>query len=457
MFRPDSFRRATTPQLLSAYLGSLRGLGSKARQSRTQEPDREIRVGYICPMFPLLTETFVYNEVIKLKERTLPLDVFSIRTPPRDTLSPAARDLTQGTFYVLPIRVRAFALAHLYFLLRKPFRYLHMLFTFAIAKHLTDITRMRRTLFHFLEAVYIAHESRKRGISHHHAHFATGPASVAMFVSLLNDTTFSFTVHARDLFFDKLLLKDKLRFATFVVAISQYNKRTLMQECPDADPDKIKVIRCGVDLNMFQPRRPKAVHEKICLLSIGRLVETKGFPFLLHACKLIKERGQTFHCLIVGEGPDRPLLQHLVRDLRLEEEVTLVGSVFHDSVKDYYHMADIFVLPCVIAKDNDRDGIPVVLIEAMAMELPCISTAVSGIPELIEHLRSGLLVAPRHVPELADAIETLITNQRLRAELGTHARRTVGADFNIEANSDRLAEIFRSLPVAASTGIGVQP
>ena len=420
-----------------------------------QESHRESTIGYICTRFPSLSETFVYNEVIKLRERHVNIVVFSIHRPTSDSVSSETRVLTQDTFYILPLRVIEFAMAHLYFLLVKPFRYLHLILIFVIAKHLTDMRKMRRTLCHFLEAVYIANESRKKSIPHHHAHFATGPASVAMFVSILNGTTFSFTAHAMDLFRDKLLLKEKVRLASFVISISQYNKHTLLRECPDADAEKIKIVRCGVDLRKFQPRRPSRGKE-IRLLSAGRLVEKKGLAYLIHACKVLKARGHKFKCVIIGDGPDRTLLEQLARDLDLEEDVSLVGGIPHGSVRDYYERADIFVLPCVIAEDKDQDGIPVVLIEAMAMELPCVSTRISGIPELIENMVSGLLVESRRVTELAHAIEELIKNEHLRIELGRNGRLKVNQDFSIEDSSEQLAKLFSSLPVYRSRETGIR-
>ena len=413
-----------------------------------QESHRESTIGYICTRFPSLSETFVYNEVIKLRERHVNIVVFSIHRPTSDSVSSETRVLTQDTFYILPLRVIEFAMAHLYFLLVKPFRYLHLILIFVIVKNLTDIRKMRRTLCHFLEAVYIANESRKKGISHHHAHFATGPASVAMFVSILNGTTFSFTVHAMDLFRDKLLLKEKARLASFIISISQYNKQTLLRECPDADPEKIRIVRCGVDLREFQSRRLRS-GEEICLLSVGRLVEKKGFAYLIHACRVLKERGYKFNCLTVGNGPGRTLLEQLIKGLDLEEDVRLVGGIPHSSVRDYYEKADIFVLPCVIAQDNDQDGIPIVLIEAMAMELPCVSTRISGIPELIEHRVSGLLVESRNVTELANAIEELIKNEDLRKELGSNGRIKVIQEFSIEDSSEQLGKIFSSFRLIA--------
>jgi colanic acid/amylovoran biosynthesis glycosyltransferase len=413
-----------------------------------RESDRAMKIGYICGRFPTLTETFVYNEVLKLRERHLDIEVFSIHRPTSDSLSSETCALAQDTFYVLPLRVIRFAIAHLYLFLVRPFRYLYVILTFVIAKNISDIRKMRRTFLHFLEAVYIADGSRKKGISHHHAHFATGPASVAMFVSILNGTTFSFTVHAMDLFRDKLLLKEKARLASFIISISQYNKHTFLRECPDADPEKIRIVRCGVDLRKFQPRRLRR-GEEICLLSVGRLVEKKGFAYLIHACRVLKERGHKFNCVAVGDDPDRTLLEQLIKELDLEEDVRLVGGIPHSSVRDYYEKADIFVLPCVIAQDNDQDGIPVVLIEAMAMGLPCVSTRISGIPELIEHRVSGLLVESRNVTELANAIEELIKNEDLRKELGSNGRIKVIQEFSIEDSSEQLAKIFSSFRLIA--------
>lgn len=409
--------------------------------NKINTPTDKPTIAYICTRFPAPSETFVYNEIIGLRARGCRVDVFSIHAPEPDRLSAAARALIDDTFYLLPLKTGRFLAAHCFYLVRKPLKYFFALFHFVVAKNIGDLRSLRRTFFHFLEAIYIAAESRERGISYLHAHFATGAASVAMFVSLMNDTPFGFTIHAMDLFRDKLLLPEKVQHARLIIPISRYNVRALVAECPGVDPAKFQIVHYGIDLNRF---RPAAAHKasSVCLLSLGRLVEKKGFRYLIEAARILKDEGHRFRCVIVGEGPERPLLEQMIRERSMENDVLLVGDVLHECVYDFYAKADLFALPCVVDKANDRDGIPNVLIEAMAMELPCVSTTVSGIPELIDHGQDGLLVVPNDARALAAAVGTLIVDPPLRGRLGRAARIKVEREFNLDRSVERLEELF---------------
>jgi glycosyltransferase involved in cell wall biosynthesis len=178
-------------------------------------------------------------------------------------------------------------------------------------------------------------------------------------------------------------------------------------------------------------------------LAVARLVEKKGYPYLIKACQILAAQGYDFQCLIVGGGPQERLLKQMIEEFDLSKYVSLVGIVFQERLRDYFNQADMFVLPCIVASDQDRDGIPNTLIEAMAMEIPVISTYVSGIPELIEDRKTGLLVPPQDEVSLAKAIATLLEDKELKETLGKAGRNKVIQEFEIKKNTCRLLDIFR--------------
>ena len=202
-----------------------------------------------------------------------------------------------------------------------------------------------------------------------------------------------------------------------------------------------------MDLKQFQPT-PSYEHSSIdnvtTILSVGRFREKKGFPHLLHACHLLKERGHRLRCHIVGYGPLQEEIDRLITDLELDGIVSLHGKLTHDELIELYRKSTIFALPCQIAEDGDRDGIPNSLLEAMAMKIPVISTNVSGIPELIEHMKNGIIVPPKDSKSLASAIKLLIDQPHLRRELGKAGHHKVCQQFSLERNIFKLKELFES-------------
>jgi glycosyltransferase involved in cell wall biosynthesis len=301
-----------------------------------------------------------------------------------------------------------------------------------------------RTLAHFGEGVYLAYQMKMRGIRHVHASFAH-TAGVALIISSLLRIPFSFSAHAVDIYArNRILIPLKLRRAKFVVTISNYNRSYLSKLAGNTDAQrKIHIIRYGVDVSAFSPQPRRGESATPLILSIGRLVEKKGFPYLIDACRILAERKYKFHCQIIGEGPQRHSLEDQIRRNRLSEQISLLGVVFQEKVKDYLSNAEFFVLPCVVCVDGDRDGIPNVLIEAMAMEAPVVSTRVSGIPELITHGVEGLLVPERDEKALADAMALMLDDRSTRNRMGQAGRKRVEADFDISKTSTQLGEIFK--------------
>ena len=317
--------------------------------------------------------------------------------------------------------------------------------------------RQLRVLGHFLQGGYLAGEVEQRGLQHLHAHFARGAASVALVAARLTGITFSFTAHANDLFVAPAMLPEKLAAARFAIAISEYNRQFLWRLASGrAGRDKVFVVRCGIEMSRFAPAAPPSSPVPV-ILGVGRLVEKKGFRYLIAACELLARRGYAFTCEIAGDGPEAAELQRMIDAAGLAERVRLAGPVFQEDLNRHLAAAQIFALPCVVAADGDMDGIPNSLMEAMAMELPVVSTTVTGIPELVVNEQTGLLVPPQDAAALAGALARLLDDPGLRACLGRTGRVKVVAEFEIDKNARMLQQIFASVlapPAAAPAARG---
>jgi glycosyltransferase involved in cell wall biosynthesis len=400
-------------------------------------------IAYVLQSFPLLTETFVYREVLHLERRGIKVASFATWKPDEETLSEEAKHLLETTSYVFPISWTRFVRAHLSSFWRHPTRYIGTLI-FVVTRRGESLKNRRRTVFHFCEAVYLAEEMRAQHIRHIHAHFCINAATIALVASRLLDISFSFTAH-NILFTDRVILREKVRAASFVAAISHSTKRFLVHLVPN-DPveHRIHIVHCGISPDAFAPLDPKPVNDIPTLLFVGQLRERKGAPVLVEACRILAERGVKFRCDIVGDGPQKAFLEDLVEQHALQEEIELAGTVFQERILAYLQRADVFVLPCVTASSGDVDGVPVSLMEAMAAEVAAVSTPVSGIPELIEDGVSGILVPEQDSVALADALQKLLEDDDLRSRLGKNGRRKIIRDFNIDNSVRHLTTLFES-------------
>ncbi len=264
-----------------------------------------------------------------------------------------------------------------------------------------------------------------------------------MLASVMTGIPFSFSAHAKDIYTAKpRALREKIRAATFVATCTRANQDYLRRM---ADPDRrarIHLSYHGTNITKFQPSEATPKDDPPLILSAGRLVPKKGLPYLLRACGVLARSSREFRCVIVGEGPERGALEHEAARLGLGDLVSFRGRASQEELLGLYRRAAIFALPCTVLADGDRDGIPNVLMEAMAVELPVVSTAISGIPELIRSGHDGVLVPERDVDGLAGALERLLADATLRRRLGENARATVLEKFNSAANARSLAELF---------------
>jgi glycosyltransferase involved in cell wall biosynthesis len=299
-----------------------------------------------------------------------------------------------------------------------------------------------RSLTHFGEGVVLARRMQRDGITHIHAHFASQAASVARVVHLLTGIPYSFTGHAHDIWQDRILLPEKIQEARFVTTCSRMGKRYLVLQAPPGTSEKIHVVYHGLDVQAFPYIANGEEREKNLILSVGRLTAQKGFPDLIKACAILKSRSLHFRCIIIGQGEDKEQLRGQIESEGLAGTVTLQGAVAQERIKEYYRRAWVFALPCVDTADGNRDGIPNVLMESMAMGLPVVTTTNSGQPELIRDGRDGLLV-PVHSPVvLANAIERLFDDGELRERIRTEARRRMEDAFDCRKTIEPLVDLF---------------
>jgi colanic acid/amylovoran biosynthesis glycosyltransferase len=398
-------------------------------------------IAYVTQSFPTLTQTFIYRETLALEGKGFDIMTLAIWKPDENMLSEESRHLVDRSSYVFPVSWSRFFRAHLYFFLTRPVKYIGTLLFVLTRRGESPMCRLR-TLFHFCEAVYLVPEVEKRSVRHVHAHFTINAASIALIFSRLLGISFSFTAH--NIFFtDRILLEEKVQEARFIVAISEFTKRFLTTVVPGANfGEKIHIVHCGLSPDDFTPPNPKPANDVPLLLSVAQLVERKGAPVLVEACRILAERGVAFRCVIVGDGPQRALVEQLVERYALQGVIELKGAVLQEHLKDYLNRADVFVLACVTTSNGDMDGIPVSLMEAMAMEIPTVSTYVSGIPELIEDGQSGLLVGEKDGVALADALQRLLEDEALRIKLGKNGRQKIIHEFDIHKNAAQLVTLF---------------
>jgi glycosyltransferase involved in cell wall biosynthesis len=390
-------------------------------------------------MLPVISETFVVREIAALRRLGLSVKAFSLHPPETGISHPEAPDLHQEVEVLIQPQNPLFWLTHLIFALRFPGRYFRCLGAYVLTADEPWQSR-RRCLSYFMVAPFAAWRLRQASIQHLHAHFANAPASVALMAAALAGISFSFTAHAYDIFIDKLLLPAKLARAAFVACISQYNRRYLQEHYFEARQGHLEVVRNGLDTARFCPH-PHPQGAPPGIIAVGRLVETKGFHVLVEAVARLRDRGQPCQCLIIGEGPEAGRLQNMVNDLGVADRVVLKGKLPPEALLSYYRRADVLAMPACI-RNRDADGIPTVLIEAMAMEIPVVATRVSGIPELVVDGETGLLVAPDDAAALAEALARLLRDQDLAWRLARAGRELVVSQYNGETSARQLCGLF---------------
>jgi colanic acid/amylovoran biosynthesis glycosyltransferase len=401
---------------------------------------RPPRLAYLVSQYPMLSMIFIIREVLQLRQLGFQIDVASINRPDRETSGLTADEALESslTCYIKPQGWRGALLAHVHAVTHKPAGYFRGLGK-VFHRGGMDVRRLVYCALYFTEALMVGRWMTRRGHIHLHAHLGNQASTVGLFVKDVFGFGLSLTIHGPDEFYDAPgnFLTEKVVASDFVVCISDFARSQLMKLSPYSYWSKLVVSRLGVDPTVFAPQArsgPGAMFEILC---VGRLVPAKGQHLLVEALAGVIRTGRSARLRLVGDGVDRQSLLAQVRDLSLLDRVVFEGAVNQDRIRELYAMADCFCIP------SFAEGIPVVLMEAMAMEIPCISTHITGIPELIQNGVNGLLVAPSSIEGLVSAITRLIDDAEGRKMLGILGRERVVEQYDLAKNVRHLAEIFR--------------
>ncbi|MGK7911982.1 MAG: glycosyltransferase [Synechococcus sp.] len=384
-----------------------------------------MRLAYLTGEYPRATDTFIQREVEGLRQLGSTVLTCSIRpTGSEHWVGPEQRAERERTFYVLPVAPWKVLWIHVGLAFAYPRRYLKA-FRLALSTSAPGLRALLYQLFYFLEAGVLAQKLRQEAIEHLHNHIAESSCTVAMLAAELSGIPFSFTLHGPYIFYhpERWRLDIKIAKAAFVSCISHFcRSQAMLFSAPD-QWDKLHIVHCGVDPGIF--RSKQHVGSGSQLLYVGRLAAAKGLPILLQSIARLQPTHPDLSLMVVGDGGERPELEALVEQLGITRHVEFVGYQSRSAVREYLQHSDALVLP------SFAEGVPVVLMEAMAAGVPVVSTRIAGIAELVEDAVSGFLVPPGDVVSLGDCIAKLLNDDQLRTRFGEAGRLKVMAEFNI--------------------------
>jgi colanic acid/amylovoran biosynthesis glycosyltransferase len=392
------------------------------------------RIGYVLKVYPRLTETFILTELLAHQRAGQDIEIFSLRPPGDGRFHEAIGELRFPVTYVPSAGLHTDTL----------WEAMHdsageLGGTWAALADAGDADA--RDAY---QALWLAREARRRGIRHLHAHFASAAGMVSRIAARAGGLSYSLTTHAKDIFHEDVnarALRSVLGDARAAVTVSDFNVTHLRGAAPAA---RVQRVYNGLHLERFPFSAPADRAARI--LAVGRLIEKKGFGDLVDACALLAEQGRRFGCDIVGSGPLARELAARIAEHGLRDTVRLLGPHSQDEVRRAIRGAAVMAAPCVVGSDGNRDGLPTVLLEAMALGTPCVATPVTGIPEAIEDGRTGLLVAERRPAQLAGALARMLDDASLRVRLAGAARARVEERFDADRNAARLRAVAWGVP-----------
>ncbi len=392
-------------------------------------------LGFLVNTWPKLSETFILEEVLGLERQGVDLRLYALGEP-TDDITHGALSRVRSVLARVPAATHAKELLsrHARVALAAPLRYAQALLEASV--------RGTAGWQDFLRAGWLAAQLKFDGVAHLHTHFISRPADIAQLASRMTGIPFSISAHAKDIYLsDSTDLRRKLNAAQFTVTCTSANCNALADIAPEAD---VKLMYHGIDRGIFHPSRRVAAepHEPPLILAVGRLRAKKGLDTLIDACGLLHERGQRVRCEIIGYGQEHDALAHRIENAGLGRHVRLAGKLAREQVIERYARAAVFVQPSRITADGDRDGIPNVLLEAMAMGLPVVASRVSGIPEVVRDGVNGLLVQAEAPLALADAIERVLLHPAQAAAFGHAARAAVAQAFDNDVNLRVLTRLL---------------
>lgn len=405
--------------------------------------DPPLHLAYVTTGYPYVSHTFIQNEVLALRDLGVQVDTYTVwRSPRSERRTAADREAWDTTYALRPPHPWHYLRAHLGAILKRPGRYLKTL-SRAVRMGAGSPAFLGRHLAYFVQGVVLWDRCRQAGVDHIHAHFANVSSDVALLAALLgrDELTWSYTMHGPTEFYDvrSHRLAEKTADASFVICVSEFARSQLMRIVATDQWDKLHVVHCGVDTRRFAGTPARNGGAEVEVVCVGRLVPEKGQPVLLEAVSRLRAAGRPVSLTVVGDGPEGTMLQALARQLNATEYVSFLGAVPHTEVAAILDRSDVFCLP------SFAEGVPIVLMEAMAMALPVVACGVMGIPELISDGVTGRLVRPGSSDDLAAVLGSLIDDPDGRQRLGRAAQARVAAEFELRANAERLCGLYRRL------------
>ncbi|MEW6745093.1 MAG: glycosyltransferase family 4 protein [Planctomycetota bacterium] len=405
-----------------------------------------MHIGYVLKKYPRLSETFILNELLELERQGEQVTVFSLYRPDEGIFHPGVCQL-RGPVIYMPESLRAEMLETLRAnlgLIREGREGLLLAFEDLLRSGASD------ALARLAWGILVAVEARRRGIRHLHAHFATVATDVAATAHHLTGIPFSFTAHAKDIYrttVDRTRFSNLAAHARFVVTVCQANRRYIEEQLLQRPDVRIETLYNGVDLQLFSPHGRRPVTPPL-ILGVGRLVEKKGFHYLIEAAAHLARSQHDVQCVIVGDGEDRSRLEQLIASLGVRN-VTLAGARPQTEVRDLLNKATVVALPCTVSEDGNRDALPTILLEALASGVPAVSTPVTGVAEILEDGNCGALVPLDDPKALAAELASLLADPERRQRFAEAGRRRAEELFDLKRNVARLRRFYAESLVAA--------
>ncbi|MEN8200403.1 MAG: glycosyltransferase family 4 protein [Thermodesulfobacteriota bacterium] len=404
-------------------------------------------LGYILKGYPRISETFISNEILLLEQLGFRMRLFPMRHPRESFCHESVKQIQAQVDYLpteLFLDFPRLLLPNIFLAVKIPQLFGQGL---RLAARRYQRTGKLATFKHLLQAGYLTrkHLLDDLSLTHLHGHFAHSPTSVTMFAALLSGRSFSFTAHAKDIYTSHpKQLREKIRMASFVITCTDYNRRYL-EEIGEGLDTPIHCIYHGIDLKLFSPTSD---HTQCAppykLLTVARLTEKKGLPTLYKALRILADKKIPFTHTLIGDGDDREKILQMIIDLKLDHCCHWLGTRTHHEVLRQFEESDLFVLACEIAGNGDRDGIPNVLVESLAMGVPALSTTVSAVPEILLHEKSGITVAPQDPELMATKIEEILVDRELRKQIIEGGKTHTRENFNNRTLVAEMGEIFTS-------------
>ncbi len=386
-----------------------------------------------------------------MRERGLRVDVASINPPDRSRkdLPPIEAAEAATTYYIKSGGMVSVALQVIAVAAANPFVALRGLRA-ALALGELDLKARAFAFFYLAEALLVGRWMQRNALTHLHVHFGGPVATVGMLTARSWRLPWSITLHGPDEFFDQeaFYLRRKIESASFVICISDFCRSQVLRIVPELPESRTEVVRLGVDCKALQPvKSEQTPTSSVHLVCTGRMVAAKGHRILIQALAPLLNAGIAITCTLIGDGPERPFLEGECRRLGISPQVRFLGALAHQATIEEVSRADVFVLA------SFAEGLPVALMEAMALGVPCISTTIAAIPELIQNQENGLLVPPANVPALRSALERMVLDSESRRLMGIKARATADAQYNLATNLDTLAETWSRRLLREDTSI----